>query len=253
MQRLFAPRKKRRRPGLSFILFAFTFLCVIGAASFVTLLGIRSGLIKSAVPQVRDLALDIGVLDTSACVVDYLNRLDCSADAVGTPIRFALGTMREMEEQLAREQALRVAAEEKAKTATEALKHLADNMQTTQQLQASVDRAGSAGQPYVMLPGDVVQPFAKRMTLVYRQPVGTDKVLLGSDLWNGDREMEFYKPYRAAIGQNGERTEFELVVSPAPDWNEGDRSIRLELKPQTEAPAAEPAAPEVPAPEVPAE
>ena len=242
MQRLFAPKKKRRRPGPSFVLFAFTFLCVIGAASFVALLGIRSGLIKSAVPQVRDLALDIGVLDPSTCVVDTLNRLDCSAEAVGTPIRFALGKMREVEEQLAREQALRIAAEEKAKTATEALRRLADNMQATQQLQASVDRTGTAGQPYVMLPGDVVQPFAKRMTLVYRQPLGADKVLLGSDLWNGDREMEFYKPYRAAIGQDGQRTEFELVVSPAPDWSDGDRSIRLELKPQA-ATAPEPPAP----------
>ena len=249
MQRLFAPRKKRRRPGLSFILFAFTFLCVMGAASFVALLGIRSGLIKQAAPQVRDLALDIGVFDPSTCVVDALNRLDCSAEAVGTPIRFALGKMREMEEQLAREQALRIAAEEKAKAATEALERIADSMQATQQLQASVDRAGTAAQPYVMLPGDVVQPFAKRMTLVYRQPVGTDKVLLGSDLWNGDREMEFYKPYRAAIGQNGQRTEFDLVVSPAPDWNDGDRSIRLELKPQAEA-DPEPAAPVVPAPEI---
>jgi hypothetical protein len=237
MQRIFAPKKKRRRPGLSFVLFAFTFLCVIGAASFVALLGIRSGLIKSAAPQVRDLALDIGVLDTSACVVDSLNRLDCSADAVGTPIRFALGKMREMEEQLAREQALRLAAEEKAKAATEALKRLADNMQAAPQLQGSVDRAGTAGQPYVMLPGDVVQPFAKRMTLVYRQPVGTDKVLLGSDLWDGDREMEFYKPYRAVIDQAGLPTAVELVVSPAPDWNDGDRSIRLELKQQAEVPA----------------
>jgi hypothetical protein len=236
MQRIFAPKKKRRRPGLSFVLFAFTFLCVIGAASFVALLGIRSGLIKSAAPQVRDLALDIGVLDTSACVVDSLNRLDCSADAVGTPIRFALGKMREMEEQLAREQALRLAAEEKAKAATEALKRLADNMQAAPQLQGSVDRAGTAGQPYVMLPGDVVQPFAKRMTLVYRQPVGTDKVLLGSDLWDGDREMEFYKPYRAVIDQAGLPTAVELVVSPAPDWNDGDRSIRLELKQQAEVP-----------------
>ncbi|HWA48946.1 MAG TPA: hypothetical protein VG742_11760 [Dongiaceae bacterium] len=248
MQRLFAPKKRQRRSGLSFILFAFTFLCVIGAASFVALLGIRSGLIKSAAPQMRDLALDIGILDTSACVVDSLNRLDCSTGAVGTPIRFALGKMREMEEQLAREQALRIAAEEKAKAATEALARIADSMQATQQLQAAVGRPGSAAQPYVMLPGDVVQPFAKRMTLVYRQPVGTDKVLLGSDLWNGDREMEFYKPYRAAIGQNGERTEFDLVVSPAPDWNQGDRSIRLELKPQAEA-EAEPAAPTVLAPE----
>jgi hypothetical protein len=237
MQRIFAPKKKRRRPGLSLVLFAFTFLCVIGAASFVALLGIRSGLIKSAAPQVRDLALDIGVLDTSACVVDSLNRLDCSADAVGTPIRFALGKMREMEEQLAREQALRLAAEEKAKAATEALKRLADNMQAAPQLQGSVDRAGTAGQPYVMLPGDVVQPFAKRMTLVYRQPVGTDKVLLGSDLWDGDREMEFYKPYRAVIDQAGLPTAVELMVSPAPDWNDGDRSIRLELKQQAEVPA----------------
>ena len=237
MQRIFAPKKKRRRPGLSFVLFAFTFLCVIGAASFVALLGIRSGLIKSAAPQVRDLALDIGVLDTSACVVDSLNRLDCSADAVGTPIRFALGKMREMEEQLAREQALRLAAEEKAKAATEALKRLADNMQAAPQLQGSVDRVGTAGQPYVMLPGDVVQPFAKRMTLVYRQPVGTDKVLLGSDLWDGDREMEFYKPYRAVIDQAGLPTAVELMVSPAPDWNDGDRSIRLELKQQAEVPA----------------
>jgi hypothetical protein len=249
MQRIFAPKKKRRGSGLSFILFAFTFLCVIGAACFVAMLGIRSGLIKTAAPQVRDLALDIGILDTSACVVDSLNRLDCSANAVGTPIRFALGKMRELEEQLAREQTLRVAAEEKAKAATEALERIADSTQATQQLQASGDRAGTAGQPYVMLPGDVVQPFAKRMTLVYRQPVGTDKVLLGSDLWNGDREMEFYKPYRAAIGQNGERTEFDLVVSPAPDWNDGDRSIRLELKPQAEA-DPEPAAPVVPAPEI---
>jgi hypothetical protein len=248
MQRLFAPKRKQRRSGLSFILFAFTFLCVIGAASFVTLLGVRSGLIKSAIPQVRDLALDIGVLDTSTCVVDRLNRLDCSAGAVGTPIRFALGKMREMEEQLAREQALRVAAEEKAKAATEALARIADSMQAAQQLQASVGRSDIASQPYVMLPGDVVQPFAKRMTLVYRQPVGSDKVLLGSDLWNGDREMEFYKPYRAAIGQDGQRTEFELVVSPAPDWNDGDRSIRLELTPQAEA-GAEPAAPTVLAPD----
>src|ERR1700741_793087 len=129
MQGLFAPRKKRRRPGLSFILFAFTFLCVMCAASFVALLGIRSGLIKQAAPQVRDLALDIGVLDPSTCVVDALNRLDCSAEAVGTPIRFARVKMREMEEQLVQEQALRVAAEEKAKTATEALKRLADSMQ----------------------------------------------------------------------------------------------------------------------------
>ena len=52
MQRLFAPKKRQRRSGLSFILFAFTFLCVIGAASFVALLGIRSGLIKSAAPQI---------------------------------------------------------------------------------------------------------------------------------------------------------------------------------------------------------
>ena len=86
-----------------------------------------------------------------------------------------------------------------------------------------------------MLPGDTVQPFSKRMTLVYRQPVGTDKVLLGSDLWEGDREMEFYKTYRATIAEPGQPTEVELVVSPAPDWNDGDRSIRLELKPQAQA------------------
>ena len=42
--------------------------------------------------------------------------------------------------------------------------------------------------------------------------------------------------------------DFELVVSPAPDWNDGDRSIRLELTPQAEA-APEPAAPVVLAPE----
>ncbi len=223
MQRLFAPKKKRRGSGLSVILFGFTFLCVIGAACFVALLGIRSGLIKSAAPQVRDVALDIGLLDTSTCVVDALNRLDCRADAVGTPIRFALGKMREMEEQLAREQKLRIAAEEKAEAATAALKRLAD-LQT--------DPSKPASQPFVMLPGDTVQPFAKRMTLVYRQPVGTDKVLLGSDLWVGDREMEFYKTYRATIDPAGRPTEVELVVSPAPDWKDGDRSIRLELKPQ---------------------
>ena len=60
---------------------------------------------------------------------------------------------------------------------------------------------------------------------------GADKVLLGSDLWDGDREMEFYKPYHATIEDAGQQTEVELVVSPAPDWNDGDRSIRLELKP----------------------
>lgn len=240
MQRLFAPRKKRRGSGLSFILFAFTFLCVIGAACFVMLLGIRSGVIKSAAPQVRDVALDIGLLDTSTCVVDALNRLDCRADAVGTPIRFALGRMKELEEEVAREQSLRLDAEDKAKAATEALKRLAD---------LQIDQAQPAGQPFVMLPGDTVQPFAKRMTLVYRQPLGTDKVLLGSDLWEGDRAMEFYKTYRATIDEPGQPTEVELVVSPAPDWSDGDRSIRLELKPQAKT-ETEPAAPSVSAPEV---
>jgi len=225
MQRLFAPKKKRRT-GLSFILFAFTFLCVIGAASFVALLGMHGGMIKSAAPQLREFALNVGILDPLTCVVDAANGLDCRAGAVGTPIRLALGQMRQAQDDLARERELRLAAEEKAKTATEALRRLAD-LQTEQ--------AQPAGQPYVMLPGDVVQPFSKRVTLVYRQPVGADKVLLGSDLWDGDREMEFYKTYRATIDQPGLPTEVELVVSPAPDWNEGDRSIRLELKPQTES------------------
>jgi hypothetical protein len=231
MQRLFAPRKQKRRTGLSFVLFSFTFLCVIGAASFVVLIGVRSGLIKSAAPQVRDFALNIGVLDPMACVVDARNQLDCSADAVGTPIRLVLGELLQAREDLARERAQRIAAEEKAKSATETLRRLADSMQAGAAVIAAADPAQPGAQPYVMLPGDVVQPFSKRLTLVYRQAIDANKVLLGSDLWSGDREMEFYKPYHAAIGSAGERTEFELVVSPAPDWNEGDRSIRLELKP----------------------
>ena len=232
MQRLFAPKKKQRT-GLSFVLFAFTFLCVIGAASFVALLAIRSGLLQSAAPQVRDFALNIGVLDPLSCVVDSRNQLDCRAGATGTPIRLVIGQLEQAKEDLAREQQLRVAAEEKAKTATEALRRLADSMQADNPLHAAADREGAAGQPYVMLPGDVVQPLAKRLTLVYRQAVSANKVLLGSDLWDGDREMEFYKPYHATLAGEGaeQKTELELVVSPAPDWNDGDRSIRLELKP----------------------
>lgn len=206
------------------ILFAFTFLCVLCAAGFVGMVGIRSGIIKSAAPKVRDVALEVGLLDPKACVVDYANRLDCRAEAVGTPVQIVLGRMREMEEELAREKDLRAAAEDKAKTATQALKRLAD-------LQAQ--QAEPAAQPFVMLPGDTVQPLSRRMTLVYRQPLGADKVLLASDLWEGDREMEFYKPYRATLDEPGQpATEVELVVSPAPDWNQGDRSIRLELTPQ---------------------
>lgn len=231
MQRLFAPKKKKQRTGLSFVLFAFTFLCVIGAASFVALIAMRSGLLQSAAPQVRDFALNIGVLDPLSCVVDSRNQLDCRAGATGTPIRLIIGQLEQAQEDLAREQQMRVAAEEKAKAATEALRRVADSMQAGNPLHAAADRGGAAGQPYVMLPGDVVQPLAKRMTLVYRQAVSADKVLLGSDLWEGDREMEFYKPYHATIEDAGQQTEVELVVSPAPDWNDGDRSIRLELKP----------------------
>lgn len=234
MQRLFAPKRKRRSGSLSFILFAFTFFCVIGAAGFVVLLGIRSGLIKQAAPQLRDVALDIGAIDPSTCVVDAFNQLDCRTGAVGTPIRLVLGQLREAEDNLARERELRLAAEEKAKAATESLRRLADSLQARNRLQAAGGSAQTPGQPYVMLPGDTVQPLSKRMTLVYRQPVGADKVLLGSDLWHGDREMEFYKPYHATIIDAGEPTDVELVVSPAPDWKDGDRSIRLELKPQAE-------------------
>lgn len=230
MQRLFAPRKKQRT-GLSFVLFAFTFLCVIGAASFVTLLGVRSGVIKAAAPQVRDFAADIGLLDPASCVVDARNQIDCRAGAEGTSIRLVIGELQQTREDLTRERELRVAAEEKAKTATEALRRLADSMQNMPGMVPSGVAAAERTQPYVMLPGDVVQPFSKRLTLVYRQPVDATKVLLGSDLWQGDREMEFYKPYRATIGAAGEKTELELVVSPAPDWSAGDRSIRLELKP----------------------
>lgn len=230
MQRLFAP-KKRQRSGLSFILFAFTFLCVIGAASFVTLLGIRSGVIKSAEPQVRDFALNIGLLDPSTCVIDSRNQIDCRAGAVGTSIRLVIGELQQMREDLAREQAQRVAAEEKAKAATESLRQLADAMQKPAPIGVAANAPADRTQPYVMLPGDVVQPLSKRLTLVYRQAVDANKVLLGSDLWDGDREMEFYKPYRATLADSGKPTELELVVSPAPDWNAGDRSIRLELKP----------------------
>ncbi len=230
MQRLFAP-KKRQRTGLSFILFAFTFLCVIGAASFVALLAIRSGLMQSATPRMRDFALNIGLLDPLGCVVDSRNQLDCRTGATGTSIRLIIGQLAQAHEDLAREQQLRVAAEEKAKTATEALRRLADSLQGGGIPQVSADRGAPVGQPYVMLPGDVVQPLSKRLTLVYRQAVSADKVLLGSDLWDGDREMEFYKPYHATIEDAGQQTEVELVVSPAPDWNDGDRSIRLELKP----------------------
>lgn len=239
MQRIFAPKNKKRRTGLSFILFAFTFLCVIGAAAFVALIGIRSGLIKSAAPQLRDLALNIGLLDPTTCVVNARHQLDCRANAVGTPVRLALGEILQAREDLAREQALRVAAEEKARIATEALRRLADSMQDTTRIggplhASAAETQPAASQPYVMLPGDVVQPFSKRLTLVYRQAVSADKVLLGSDLWDGDREMEFYKTYRATIDEAGRQTELELVVSPAPDWNDGDRSIRLELKPLEE-------------------
>ncbi|MBL9035382.1 MAG: hypothetical protein JNN33_11495 [Rhodospirillaceae bacterium] len=238
MQRLFASKRKQRT-GLSFILFAFTFLCVIGAASFLTLIGVRSGMIKAVAPQVRDFAADIGLLDPATCVVDARNQLDCRAGAEGTSIRLVIGELQQTREDLARERELRIAAEEKAKTATEALRRLADSMQSVPGMAPSgVAAAAERAQPYVMLPGDVVQPFSKRLTLVYRQPVDATKVLLGSDLWQGDREMEFYKPYRATIGAAGEKTELELVVSPAPDWSDGDRSIRLELKPlETAAPS----------------
>lgn len=235
MQRLFAPRRKRRSGGLSVILFAFTFFCVVGAASFVVLLGIRSGMIKQAAPQLRDVALQIGAIDPAICVVNAFNQLDCRTDAVGTPVRLVLGQLRQAEDDLARERELRLAAEEKAKAAMESLRRLADGIQARNHLQASAGRTQPPGQPYVMLPGDTVQPLSKRVTLVYRQPVGADRVLLGSDLWGGDREMEFYKPYRATLDEPGQPvTEVELVVSPAPDWKDGDRSIRLELKPQAE-------------------
>lgn len=229
--------RKPRRTGLSFILFVFTFLCVLGAASFVTLIGIRSGLIQSAAPQVRDIALDIGLLDPSSCVINAYNKLDCSAGAQGTPVPFVLGQLKQAQDDLAAERQLRLAAEEKAKTATDALRRLADSMQSgtpVTRFSAFAARPAdeTAAQPYVMLPGDVVQPFSKRLTLVYRQAVDSNKVLLASDLWVGDREMEFYKSYHATLQADDVKTELELVVSPAPDWSEGDRSIRLELKPR---------------------
>lgn len=233
MQRIFGERRPKRRTGLSFILFAFTFLCVIGAASFVTLLGVRSGLIKSAAPQVQSMALNIGLLDTDGCVIDRFNQLDCHAGAEGTPLPLVLGQLREAQDNLKHEQALRIAAEEKAKAATDALKRIADGLQARNSLYSGAEPA-NPGQPYVMLPGDTVQPFSKRLTLVYRQAVDANKILLGSDLWHGDREMEFFKPYRATLTDAGESTEVELVVSPAPDWNVGDRSIRVELKPLEE-------------------
>ena len=233
MQRIFASKKKRQRTGLSFLLFAFTFLCVIGAAAFVILLGIRSGAIKSAAPQIRDFAFSIGALDPTTCMVDARNQLDCSADATGTPVRLVLGEMLQAREDLARERTLRIAAEERAKTATEALRRLAEVSRPERVPTPAAVTAEFAQQPYLMLPGDVVQPFSQRVTLVYRQPAGSGAVLIASDLWEGDREMEFYKVYRATLDEPGLTGEVEMVVTPTPAWQDGNRSIHLALKPQS--------------------
>lgn len=232
-QRLFT-QKKKRRGGPILVLLGVAFVCVLGAAGFVAILGQRSGVLQTAMPQVREFVFGLPGLSPENCVIAG-DALDCRAGASGQKLTEALAQMRALREALAKEQALRAAAEERAGSATDALRRLADDLAARDSFQALSDQDDRNFQPYLMLPGDVVQPFSKRITLVYRQPSGSDKILLGSDMWEGDREMEFYKTYRATVDEPGLKGDVELMVTPTPAWYEGDRAIQLALKPMADA------------------
>lgn len=230
-QRLFTQKKRRHSPVPGLV--AIALVCVVGAAGFLAVLGQRSGILQTAMPQLREFVFGIPGLRPENCVI-AADALDCRAAASGQTLDETLSELRHLRAALAKEQALRAAAEERAGTATDALRRLADDLAARDSFQALNDQDDRDHQPYLMLPGDVVQPFSKRITLVYREAVGADKILLGSDMWDGDREMEFYKTYRASVDEPGLKGDVELMVTPTPAWYAGDRSIHLALKPMGE-------------------
>ncbi len=189
--------KHKRSSGLSFKALVVIF-SLLGSVTVFT--PIVTQVIDEARVTARKLAFDAGFVDPETCVVTSAYAIDCTKDAVGTPLREALANMQSQQAELAAESLLRSKAESAARqTAAEIAQlraHDAASMTRSTQQQTDRTPSPSTTGPNVARSGDAVP------TTVARTKPPEEEVLPVTVMPNeGDAEGQSYFPAEQSEAQ----------------------------------------------------
>lgn len=182
--------------------------------------------------------LDFG--DPLDCVINEVSgSAVCDGSAPGTPLRDVwrqLGEARKrkldnLERAEKAEHGLQEAGREIANLRSE-LNRFTDKNQAMRNFLMLDDRAERQHRPYLTSPGNTVTAFREHISIIYRRPNNAEQgVILSSNLWKGEIDLEFGKFHRAALREPGIEGEVEISATPAPVRLPGDKPINLNIRP----------------------